>query len=102
MTGFFLHLPYDRRGYAMVARHALKLIGVRPENSVICAGVTYDAKKYRGIVHKIIMSLKPVSCAVIPQAIGTLVSCGRESGMVINIRNVADMDFLERHGGSAA
>ena len=43
-------LPYGRRGYAMVARHALKLIGVRPENSVICAGVTYDSKKYGGIV----------------------------------------------------
>ena len=93
-------LPYDRRGYAMVARHALKLIGVRPENSVICAGVTYDAKKYRGIVHKIIMSLKPASCAVIPQVIGTLVSCGRESGMVINIGH-GTTEVISVHGGSA-
>ena len=93
-------LPYDRRGYAMVARHALKLIGVKPERSVICAGVTYDAKKYRGIVHKIIMSLKPVSCAVIPQVIGTLVSCGRESGMVINIGH-GTTEIISVHGGSA-
>ena len=93
-------LPYDRRGYAMVARHALKMIGVKPERSVICAGVTYDAKKYRGIVHKIIMSLKPVSCAVIPQVIGTLVSCGRESGMVINIGH-GTTEVISVHGGSA-
>ena len=93
-------LPYDRRGYAMVARHALKLIGVKPERSVICAGVTYDAKKYRGIVYKIIMSLKPVSCAVIPQVIGTLVSCGRESGMVINIGH-GTTEVISVHGGSA-
>ena len=93
-------LPYDRRGYAMVARHALKMIGVKPERSVICAGVTYDAKKYRGIVHKIIMSLKPASCAVIPQVIGTLVSCGRESGMVINIGH-GTTEIISVHGGSA-
>ena len=78
-------LPYDRRRYAMVARHALKLIGVKPERSAICTGIAYGAKRYRGIVRDIITSLKPVSCAVIPQVIGTLVSCGRESGMVINI-----------------
>ena len=93
-------LPYDRRGYAMVARHALKMIGVKPERSVICAGVTYDAKKYRSIVHKIIMSLKPASCAVIPQVIGTLVSCGRESGMVINIGH-GTTEIISVHGGSA-
>ena len=93
-------LPYDRRGYAMVARHALKLIGVKPERSVICAGVTYDAKKYRGVVRNIIMSLKPVSCAVIPQVIGTLVSCGRESGMVINIGH-GTTEIISVHGGSA-
>ena len=93
-------LPYDRRGYAMVARHALKLIGVRPERSVICAGVTYDAKKYRGVVRNIIMSLKPVSCAVIPQVIGTLMSCGRESGMVINIGH-GTTEVISVHGGSA-
>ena len=93
-------LPYDRRGYAIVARHALKLIGVKPERSVICAGVTYDAKKYRGVVRNIIMSLKPVSCAVIPQVIGTLVSCGRESGMVINIGH-GTTEIISVHGGSA-
>ena len=93
-------LPYDRRGYAMVARHALKLIGVKPERSVVCAGVTYDAKKYRGIVYKIIMSLKPASCAVIPQVIGTLMSCGRESGMVINIGH-GTTEIISVHGGSA-
>ena len=93
-------LPYDRRGYAMVARHALKMIGVKPGRSVICAGVTYDAKKYRGVVRNIIMSLKPVSCAVIPQVIGTLVSCGRESGMVINIGH-GTTEIISVHGGSA-
>ena len=93
-------LPYDRRGYAMVARHALKVIGVRPENSVICAGVTYDAKRYGGIVRDIIMSLKPASCAVIPQVTGTLVSCGRESGMVINIGH-GTTEVISVHGGSA-
>ena len=93
-------LPYDRRRYAMVARHALKLIGVKPERSVICAGVTYDVKRYRGVVRNIIMSLKPASCAVIPQAVGTLVSCGRESGMVINIGH-GTTEVISVHGGSA-
>ena len=92
-------LPYDRRRYAMVARHALKLIGVKPERSAICTGIAYGAKRYRGIVRDIITSLKPVSCAVIPQVIGTLVSCGRESGMVINIGH-GTTEVISVHGRS--
>ena len=92
-------LPYDRRGYAMVARHALRIIGVKPEKSVICAGITYDAQKHKSIVWNIISGLKPVACAVIPQVVGTLVSCGRKSGMVINIGH-GTTEIINVHGGS--
>ena len=44
--------------------------------------------------------LRVVSCAVIPQVIGTLVSCGRESGMVINIGH-GTTEIISVHGGSA-
>ena len=47
------------------------------------------------------MSLKPASCAVIPQVTGTLVSCGRESGMVINMGH-GTTEVISVHGGAPA
>lgn len=77
--------PYDRRGYGLVARHAMDAIGVDPKNAAICAGITYDAREHRSRVRNIILGMNPVACAVIPQAVGTLVACGKETGTVINI-----------------
>ena len=42
----------------MVARRALKMIGVKPENPVMRAGVTYDAQKYRNAVRNVMAGLK--------------------------------------------
>ena len=92
-------LPHDRRGYAMVARRALKVIGVKPENSVMCAGVTYDAQKYRNAVRNVMAGLKPVSCSVMPQVIRTPLSCGKKSGTVINIGH-GTAGIINAHGRS--
>ena len=93
-------LPHDRRGYAMVARRALKVIGVKPENSVMCAGVTYDAQKYRNAVRNVMAGLKPVSCAVMPRAVGTPLSCGKKPGTVISIGH-GTAGIINAHGRSA-
>ena len=93
-------LPHDRRGYAMVARRALKVIGVKPENPVMRAGATYDAQKYRNAVRNVMADLKPVSCAVMPQAVGTPLSCGKKSGTVINIGH-GTTGIVNAHGRSA-
>ena len=77
--------PYDRRGYALLAAHALKEIGVEPKDAVICAGMAHEAKDQKEPVRRILNGLNPRVCIVIPQAVGTLASCGRTYGMVINI-----------------
>ena len=92
-------LPHDRRGYAMVARRAMKMIGVKPENPVMRAGATYDAQKYRNAVRNVMADLKPVSCAVMPQAVGTPLSCGKKSGTVINIGH-GTTGIVNAHGRS--
>ena len=78
-------MPYDHHGYSLVVRHAMDVMGIGPKDAVICSGVTYDARMHRGVVRNIILGMEPAACAVIPQAVGTLISCGRESGMVVNI-----------------
>ena len=91
--------PYDSRGYALLAAWALKEIGVDPKNAVICAGITYEAQDQRNSVKRILKGLKPHLCAVVPQALGTLVSCGRSEGMVINIGHGTTEIINVRSGG---
>ena len=83
----------------MVARRALKVIGVKPENPVMRAGATYDAQKYRNAVRNVMAGLKPVSCAVMPQAVGTPLSCGKKSGTVISIGH-GTTGIVNAHGRS--
>ena len=91
--------PYDGRGYALLAREALKQIDVEPPDAVICAGITYDARDQRDAVWRILRGIGPHRCVVIPQAVGTLVSCGRREGMVINIGHGTTEIMNIRSGG---
>ena len=91
--------PYDGRGYALLAREALKQVGVEPADAVVCAGITYDARDQRDAVWRILKGIDPRMCVVIPQAVGTLVSCGRREGMVINIGHGTTEIMNVRSGG---
>ena len=91
--------PYDGRGYALLAREALKQVGVEPADAVVCAGITYDARDQRDAVWRILKGIDPRMCVVIPQAVGTLVSCGRREGTVINIGHGTTEIMNIRSGG---
>lgn len=80
-------VPYDDHGFVMLAREALERVGIdNPAESTIIIGITYDARMHHRAIKRIIDSkIKPHYCRIAPQAYGTLKSCGKHEGMVINI-----------------
>ncbi|ABK77299.1 hypothetical protein CENSYa_0666 [Cenarchaeum symbiosum A] len=78
--------PCDERGYGMLAQEALRRTGVESSRAAVVAGVPFDSRENLRTVKRMITSkLSPASCLVLPQAYGTLVSCGRTEGCVINV-----------------
>ena len=80
-------VPHDTHGFALLAKEAIKKAGIEDAgNCGIAVGITFDAKGARKKIQSIINGkLKPALCVVLPQAYGTLVSCGKKHGTVINI-----------------
>ncbi len=80
-------VPYNDRGFAMLAKEALAKVGIKEYSDVsIAVGVTFDARESRSKIQKIVNSkIRPARCVVIPQAFGTMLSCDKKFGTVINI-----------------
>ena len=82
-------MPFSEKGYGKLVEHAVEQLGIPKErygDIVICGGVTFDAKKQVKDVFRIInKALKPKKCLVLPQAVGTLLACKRNSGIIVNV-----------------
>lgn len=79
-------LPARERGFLALVRKALKSVDVtEPADTTICVGITFDARDGRRKIERLIKSLKPRKCMVLPQAYGTLVSLNKSTGVVVNI-----------------